>query len=340
MGWSGLRPGGGESGDDAPARASSLLVGRLAPAGDSENSVGAGQAEAARRQRKPSAIWAATCSTGSGRPRSRAGQRGHGGEADQLGPADQVGGGQHGLQPGIILLPAARGNCAGRLPCLRGCGPHLACWRCRSSRPATWPGITPRPVSVRNAVTQCPSMSVKVSCAPGWGIPWAGSAATLPATTTGRSCRWPRRPRRRRAAPRLRSPGASTGRDQIHDGLGALIDRGPKENSTLPCGRPRRTGAWPRRSRSGPAPAASRGPPAAAGRALAAVPAQPRHQQVEQPRIGLADAAHGSAVESRDHVPHAWAAWPPASLDRLRGSWPACSTKTCRFTAAAHPQVG
>ena len=47
----------------------------------------------------------------------------------------------------------------------------------------------------------------------------------------------------------------------------------PKENSTLPCGRPRRTGAWPRRSRSGPAPAASRGHPAAAGRALAAAPA-------------------------------------------------------------------
>jgi len=34
VGRSGLRSGGGESGDDAPARASSLLVGRLAPAGD------------------------------------------------------------------------------------------------------------------------------------------------------------------------------------------------------------------------------------------------------------------------------------------------------------------
>jgi hypothetical protein len=63
---------------------------------------------------------------------------------------------------------------------------------------------------------------------PDGGVPCAGSAATLPATTTGRSCRWPRRPRRRRAAPRLRSPGASTGGDQIHDGLDALIDREPE----------------------------------------------------------------------------------------------------------------
>jgi hypothetical protein len=36
-----------------------MLVGRLAPAGDGENSVGAGQAQAARGRRKPSAIWAA-----------------------------------------------------------------------------------------------------------------------------------------------------------------------------------------------------------------------------------------------------------------------------------------
>src|SRR5204863_9156231 len=41
-----------------------------------------------------------------------AGQRGQVREADQLGPADQVGGGQHGLQPGIILLPAAAGQVA------------------------------------------------------------------------------------------------------------------------------------------------------------------------------------------------------------------------------------
>jgi hypothetical protein len=34
-------------------------VGRLAPAGDGENSVRAGQAQAARSRWKPSAIWAA-----------------------------------------------------------------------------------------------------------------------------------------------------------------------------------------------------------------------------------------------------------------------------------------
>src|SRR6266516_1267029 len=80
-----------------------------------------------------------------------AGQRRHVREADQLGPADQVGGGEHGLQPGTVFLPAP------------------ACWRCRSSSPATCPGLTPRPVSVRNAVMQCPSTSVKVSWAPGCG---------------------------------------------------------------------------------------------------------------------------------------------------------------------------
>src|SRR4029077_13114984 len=35
-----------------------------------------------------------------------AGQRRHVREADQLGPADQVGGGEHGLQPGTVLRPA------------------------------------------------------------------------------------------------------------------------------------------------------------------------------------------------------------------------------------------
>ncbi len=47
-----------------------------------------------------------------------AGQRRHVREADQLGPADQVGGGEHGLQPGTVFLPAP----AGQVPqprCLR-----------------------------------------------------------------------------------------------------------------------------------------------------------------------------------------------------------------------------
>lgn len=44
-------------------------------------------------------------------------------EADQLGPTDQVRGGQHGLQPGICFPPGCgRGSCATRLPRPGGCG--------------------------------------------------------------------------------------------------------------------------------------------------------------------------------------------------------------------------
>ena len=47
-----------------------------------------------------------------------AGQRRHVREADQLGPADQVGGGEHGLQPGAVLLLAP----AEQVPQARGLG--------------------------------------------------------------------------------------------------------------------------------------------------------------------------------------------------------------------------
>ena len=91
-----------------------MLVGRLAPTGDGENSVGSGQAQAAEAfgdlgGPPPGAVDAqAGAAGGAGELGGHvqhpvadggdlaAGQRGHGGEADQLGPADQVGGGQHG----------------------------------------------------------------------------------------------------------------------------------------------------------------------------------------------------------------------------------------------------
>jgi hypothetical protein len=63
-------------------------------------------------------------------------------EADQLGPADQVGG-QHGLQPGAVSAHPRLGRL--RRPAAspsRKRSSTRACWRCRSSSPATCPGMT------------------------------------------------------------------------------------------------------------------------------------------------------------------------------------------------------
>jgi hypothetical protein len=55
--------------------------------------------------------WAAACSTRQRNAGDLAGsQRRHVAEADQVGPADQVGGGEHGLQPGAVSSQPRQGR--------------------------------------------------------------------------------------------------------------------------------------------------------------------------------------------------------------------------------------
>jgi hypothetical protein len=111
----------------------------------------------------------------------------------------------------------------------------------------------------------------------------------------------------------------------------------PKENSTLPCRRPRRTGAWPRRSRSGPAPAASRVHPAAAGRALAATPAPsksrpattPSPKPTHCPATSAAPSTASTAVQMRTKLSQLGSSAPS------RGQW-RCYCPRCR-PAAGRP---
>jgi hypothetical protein len=177
--------------DDALKRARLLLAGRLAPGGGGEKrgrlgwsrEGGAQPVEAlaiwaAHRQarsmrsrlvRPERVSWAAACRTGSGMRRSRSGPATAGARSRSAWPS-RPGRRRPAPPPARHYSPPSRGRLRrpAALPS-RMRSSTRACWRCRNSSPAICPGITPRAVSVRNAVIRCPSTSVKVSWAPGCG---------------------------------------------------------------------------------------------------------------------------------------------------------------------------
>lgn len=142
-----------------------------------------------------------------------AGQLKLAGEAEQFGPGNQIGCGHDDFRPCTVggegvKRQVARAGGFGAADAVLDAG-MLAM---SSSSPASWPGMTPLAVSVRNPVmTRCPSEPVKRSRAPGRGR----SSRRISPVPAGQADRSTRSMASATQAPsRMPSPPAMSGRSK------------------------------------------------------------------------------------------------------------------------------
>jgi hypothetical protein len=115
-------------------------------------------------------------------------------EAENLGPGDQIGCCQDDFKPSCVFGVESVGRQVAQ-PVASACRMRSStrvCWRCRSSSPASWPGICPSMVSVRKPPTRRRVSRNPLRCSP-----FDERPADLPPpraySATRTRCRIPRR---------------------------------------------------------------------------------------------------------------------------------------------------